>query len=76
MLNFGKQWIFSDVFSVDVFAGIGIGKKNTKLTSGSTGTYFYGPRVPFFGYSTINENEVTLTFQTGLKVGYLFGKKK
>ena len=76
MLNFGKQWIFSDVFSVDVFAGIGIGKKNTKLTSGSTGTYYNGPSVPFFGFSTYNENEVNLTFQSGIKVGYLFGKKK
>jgi hypothetical protein len=76
MLNFGKQWVFSDAFCVDAFAGIGIGEKDTKLTSGSTGIYNNEPSVPFFGFSTFYENEINLTFQAGLKVGYLFGKKK
>jgi hypothetical protein len=75
MLNFGKQWIFSDVFCVDAFAGIGIGKKTTKLISGTVSNYS-STSIPNFGFSTFNENSVNLTFQAGLKVGYLFGKKK
>ncbi|MFY8019864.1 MAG: hypothetical protein ACOVP1_01655 [Bacteroidia bacterium] len=77
MLNFGKQWVYSDIFCVDVFAGLGIGQKNVTLTNGSNSINTYtSSNPPFFGFSTYTPGEVNLTFQSGLKIGILFGKKK
>lgn len=76
MLNFGKQWVYSDIFCVDAFVGVGIGQKNVTLTNGTASSNNYLSGVPFFGFSTYTQGEVNLTFQSGLKIGILFGKKK
>ena len=76
MLNFGKQWVYSDIFCVDAFVGVGIGQKNVTLTNGTANTNSYSSNVPYFGFSSYSNGEINLTFQSGLKIGILFGKKK
>lgn len=48
LLNFGKQWVFSDIFLVDAFAGIGLGigdekKVSSTITSKTTSSSLYNP---------------------------------
>jgi hypothetical protein len=80
-LNFGKQWVFSDIFCVDFYLGPGIGYKKVK-------EYINGNEVPYgytditdiggFGFITFTDQVGKLAFcaQTGLKVGILIGTKK
>jgi hypothetical protein len=89
MLNFGKQWVFSDVFAVDIFTGIGIGGGNTVKLSETTSTSTSNT-YPSYSYSNSSENDsplglgmvvnyngmITVSGQVGMKLGYLIGTKK
>lgn len=84
MLNFGKQWVFSNIFCVDLFTGIGIGKKkwdyyyNGNLVP-SSGNNYLGSLTGFdvggFGFANFSpeSNSVALSYQAGLKIGLLIG---
>jgi hypothetical protein len=87
MLNFGKQWVFSDVFAVDIFTGIGIGGGNTATLS-ETKTTYTSSSYPYNYYNTPETDsplgigmwtnyygEISITGQVGLKLGYLIGTK-
>lgn len=71
IVNFGKQYVFSNIIALDVFAGLGIGTQNTYLTSGSSSGWdiFLGG----VGFLSGMDGEVTPAFQCGLKVGVLLG---
>ncbi len=80
MLNFGKQFVFDDIFVVDAFAGLGIGAGNSTLVSNNSiplNSYNdnYGGKRPF-GILTTDNGELNIAGQAGLKVGILLGKKK
>ncbi|MDP1726596.1 MAG: hypothetical protein Q8M15_07410 [Bacteroidota bacterium] len=88
LLNFGKQWVFDDIFVVDAFLGLGIGGgKQTAVDVGKDiGTspygyygyydYSYDLGVTQFGFFTSTSGSITFAGQGGLKVGILLGKKK
>jgi hypothetical protein len=60
ILNIGKQWIFSDVFLVDLFGGIGYGFSNDQT----------GEDWPYF--IAVGTDEVPLAFNWGFRIGILF----
>lgn len=79
-LNFGKQWVFSDVFLVDFFVGPGIAVKKAKYYENGVEQPFdfYDPSVTgLFGYTTITDQpgKAAISAQAGLKVGVLIGAK-
>lgn len=76
MLNIGKQWVYDDAFCVDIFAGLGIGKKNVKIKYNSTSILDYGMGYLPYGFYANPDSEanVNLCFTTGIKIGMLFGK--
>jgi hypothetical protein len=84
MLNFGKQWVFSDIFAVDFFVGAGIGGGKSAAIdvgqdigngSGYYGYYDFGASVPIAGagFATNYDSGVSFTSQIGLKLGVLIG---
>jgi len=62
-LVFGKQWVFDNVFLVDMHAGIGYG-----FSTSSNDYYDAGYH---YGY-TIAPTEFPMSFSSGIKIGYLF----
>ena len=77
IINLGKQWIFSDIFLVDVYGGVGYDINNDKSTVTNTGTetisydyngYHYGLA------STTDGSGLGLT--AGIRIGILIGKKQ
>ncbi len=62
-LVIGKQWVFDNVFLVDMHGGIGYG-----FSTSSNDYYESGYH---FGY-TIAPSEFPMSFSAGLKIGYLF----
>ena len=86
MLNFGKQWVFSNIFAVDFFVGGGIGGgKSTSVDVGQdigSGSGFYRydyymnqASVPGTGFATQYNSGISFTGQVGLKLGVLIGSK-
>ena len=59
ILNIGKQWIFSDVFLVDLFVGVGYGYSNAKA----------GEDWPYF--IAVGSNDVPIAANWGLRIGFL-----
>jgi hypothetical protein len=79
-LNFGKQWVFSDVFLVDFFVGPGIAMKKAKyfVNGVEQPVDFYDPtETGMFAFTTITAQpgKVAFSAQAGLKVGVLIGAK-
>jgi hypothetical protein len=85
ILNFGKQWVFSDIFLVDVFLGLGLGYgsineiNKTSSTFTTTGYYYDDyyyendvfPAVGLLvGYGA---DRIGLAGQGGIKIGMLIG---
>jgi hypothetical protein len=63
MLVGGKQWVFNDLFLVDLFAGVGYG-------------FGHNPRNESWHYGFLGaENDTPLTLTAGIKIGFLLGKK-
>lgn len=63
MLVGGKQWVFNDLFLVDLFAGVGYG-------------FGHNPRNESWHYGFLGaDNDTPLTLTAGIKIGFLLGKK-
>lgn len=87
ILNFGKQWVFSDIFLVDVFLGLGLGYGTTKEISRTSSTftttgYYYDDYYsessvfPAVGlYVDYASNRIGLAGQGGIKIGMLIGSE-
>lgn len=85
VLNFGKQWVFSNIFLVDLFLGLGIGYSGNRELSKSTSTittssylyddYYYENEIPRVGLYMGFDNKVGLAGQAGLKIGVLIGSE-
>jgi hypothetical protein len=80
MLNFGRQFIYTNLVSVDAFVGIGIGNKSVVSTKSNVASYsatyseFYN-KIPNFGFNTSNKIETfAISYQVGLKFGILLNK--
>jgi hypothetical protein len=75
LLNFGKQWIFSDQFAVDWFFGLGYGFTNStnydRLNNGGDGGTLGNPTA---NYGFVITPGIPLAFSAGLSIGYVFGK--
>ncbi|MDP1726595.1 MAG: hypothetical protein Q8M15_07405 [Bacteroidota bacterium] len=78
MLNFGKEYVFDDIFVVDAFAGIGIAIGSETDVDVNEGYYEgkYSSSPNWYGILTPIEGEINIAGQCGLKVGILVGKKK
>jgi hypothetical protein len=63
MLKVGKQWIFNDVFLIDIYAGIGYGIGGENNDGLPYGGFIVGP------------SEVPIAFTGGIKIGWVFGKE-
>lgn len=64
MIVGGKQWVFNDIFLVDLFAGVGYG-------------FGHNPRNESWHYGFLGaDNDLPLTLTAGLKIGFLLGNKK
>jgi hypothetical protein len=79
-MNFGKQWVYSDIFCVDFFIGPGIGTKIINTTIGGntiTDKYSDITEIGGFGFiaATEKNGSTAFCFQTGLKLGVLIGSK-
>jgi hypothetical protein len=76
MLNIGKQWVYDDAFCVDIFVGMGIGKKNVKIKYNSNSILDYGLGYIPYGFYANPESDanVNLCYAGGIKIGMLFGK--
>ncbi|OYU96194.1 MAG: hypothetical protein CFE21_07225 [Bacteroidetes bacterium B1(2017)] len=88
-INFGKQWVFSDIFCVDFFIGPGIGNKtvtyyeNGKMVGSLSNSSNFGMADIYansggFGYGnfTSTSGKVSFCLQTGLKLGVLIGSNQ
>ncbi|MDZ4666848.1 MAG: hypothetical protein SGJ00_03085 [bacterium] len=86
LLNFGKQWVFSDLFVVDFFVGGGIGygqsRNENDNSSTITNTTSYYPSynssvnssVGAAGMLISHNNRISYCGQAGLKLGILLGQ--
>ena len=75
IVNLGKQWIFSDIFLVDVYGGVGYDINNDKSTITTTGkeTISYEYNGYHYGLaSTADGSGLGLT--GGIRIGILLGK--
>ncbi|MFA7379867.1 MAG: hypothetical protein WC150_05360 [Bacteroidia bacterium] len=73
IINFGKQYVFSNIIAVDIFAGLGVGSQNKILTSGPGDAWDLFPTG--VGFLSGEDGEITPAFQCGLKMGVLLGGK-
>jgi hypothetical protein len=83
-INLGKQWIFDNTFSIEIFGSLGIGFDNYRsqqiksiVENGGT-NYINQNVIPYgnFGFTRFGSNNMGLTLGGGIKVGYLFNWKK
>ena len=76
IINLGKQWIFSDVFLVDVYAGVGYDINNDKSTVVNTGTETVNYEYNGYHYGMISTADGSgLGLTSGIRIGILIGKK-
>ena len=72
MMNLGKQWIFSDQFSLDIYFGIGYGFSNSENYKFEDDNYRDTPASLMYGFLLVPE--IPLAFSGGFNIGYVFGK--
>lgn len=85
-VNLGHQWVLDNIFSIDIYAMVGIGvdnyrKEEARVNKEFNSIYNNGPQVnnmPFrnFGYTRFGSGDIGLALGAGLKIGYLFNLKK
>lgn len=76
IINLGKQWIFSDVFLVDVYGGVGYDINNDKSTETNTGTETVSYEYNGYHYGLASTADGSgLGFTGGIRIGILLGKK-
>jgi hypothetical protein len=76
IINLGKQWVFSDVFVLDIYAGAGYDINNEKSILTNTGTESVSYEYSGYHYgmaSTTNGTGLGLT--GGIRIGIMLGKK-
>lgn len=73
-MEFGKQWVFSNRLSLDLYVGLGIGFDNkAKKTPSDTGDFTYYS----FNYAAMRVGKSPgFGFTNGVKIGYLFDWSK
>ncbi len=76
MLNLGKQWFFNNRFCLDIFAGLGIGEKQTNVAKEYSNIYYSDMEDLKIGFFAGSNNSIDFCTQFGLKVGYLLNWKK
>ena len=76
IINLGKQWIFSDIFLVDVYGGVGYDINNDKSTVTTTGkeTISYEYNGYHYGLASTTDGS-GLGVTGGIRIGILIGKK-
>ncbi len=67
-LSFGKQWVLSNVFLVDIYGGLGYGF-DTYNTNGPSGSEYYDDGGYHYGF--VVTPDIPLSFTAGFKVGFL-----
>lgn len=72
MMNLGKQWIFSDQFSLDIYFGIGYGFSNSENYKFEDDNHRDTPASLMYGFLLVPE--IPLAFSGGFNIGYVFGK--
>jgi hypothetical protein len=76
LVNLGKQWVFSDVFLVDVYGGVGYNINNDKNTVTNTGTETVTYEFNGYHYGMVSTGDGSgLGFTSGFRIGILLGKK-
>lgn len=76
LVNLGKQWIFSDVFLVDVYGGVGYNINNDKNTIINTGTETVSYEYNGYHYGMVSTGDGSgLGLTSGIRIGILLGKK-
>lgn len=76
LINLGKQWIFSDVFLVDVYGGVGYNINNDRNTVTTTGTETISYEYNGYHYGMVSTGDGSgLGLTTGIRIGILLGKK-
>ena len=76
IVNLGKQWIFSDVFLVDVYGGVGYNINNEKNTVANTGTENVSYEFNGYHYGMVSTADGSgLGLTGGIRIGILLGKK-
>tara|TARA_R110002050_G_scaffold149463_1_gene276112 strand:+ start:166184 stop:167023 length:840 start_codon:yes stop_codon:yes gene_type:complete len=68
-LSFGKQWVMSNVFLVDMFVGFGYGFDSYKTNSTSSNSEYYNNEGYHYGF--IVTPDLPIAFTSGFKVGFL-----
>jgi hypothetical protein len=70
-LSFGKQWVLSNVFLIDIYGGVGYGFSNqkTNLPDNIDQYYYYGNEG--YNYGFVVTPDIPLAFTAGFKVGFL-----
>lgn len=73
-IEFGKQWIFANRVSLDIFLGLGLGFDNKARKDVSDYGYNYYSAYNY-GISRLGKSP-SFTSSSGLRIGYLFDLKK
>jgi hypothetical protein len=63
LINFGKQWVFDDLFLIDTYGGIGYGYTNDRLDDGN---------LPYPYIFTVLSQKFPLALSYGFRIGFLF----
>jgi len=76
IINLGKQWIFSDIFLVDVYGGVGYDINNDKSTVTTTGKETISYEYNGYHYGMVSTADGSgLGITGGIRIGILLGKK-
>ncbi|HTN16647.1 MAG TPA: hypothetical protein VL092_03130 [Chitinophagaceae bacterium] len=84
-VNFGKQWILDNTFSLEVYGSLGLGVDNfrsqqnkIKKDNMPVSPYLEDENMPYrnFGYTKFGRGDAGLAIGGGVKLGYLFNWKK
>lgn len=83
-INLGRQWIFDNAFSIEIYGTLGIGVDNFRsqqiksIVENGGVNYINSNNIPYgnFGFSRFGSNNMGLTMGGGIKIGYLFNWKK
>jgi hypothetical protein len=77
LVNFGKQWVMSDVFLFDIYFGLGYGFEAYNSTPKYYTTFFDDFDGEPYKYAYLGgTKDFPLAITSGFKIGFLFGKQK
>jgi hypothetical protein len=77
MIELGKQWIFSNQISLELYVGIGYGTDNKKTSINDIDNFNQLVNSNYaFTRPGLNTKSTSIAFNSGIKMGYLFHWKK